>query len=241
MNLRGLIQSRAHLGAPLALLQGLAKKVAPLRPVARLANRLLARHTDVRARAFDTEHGTDTFGRVTLRELGVDDSAYGGWMYGPICQDFFDEIARAIPTREAFTFLDVGMGKGLAVMRAREHGFARLMGIEMSADLCAVAERNFAAYARSTGRSLQVEVVCGDFMATELPVESTVLFLNNPFPAAVASLALGHIEASLKRHPRPAVVAWRRMPTPTRELLDRSSVLSLRLATPYWDVYATRH
>ena len=99
MNVKGLLSTRAHFGAPLALLRGVASKLPPLRPVAKAANQLLARYTDVRARAFDAEHGTDTFGRVGMRELGLEDDGanYEGWMYGPICQDFSTRWPRRYP------------------------------------------------------------------------------------------------------------------------------------------------
>ena len=92
-------------------------------------------------------------------------------------------MAEAIPARHTLTFLDVGMGKGLAVMRAREFGFRKLVGAELSQSLCDTAAKNFEAYAKSTGSPLEASIVCGDFMKIELADEPTAFFLNNPFPA----------------------------------------------------------
>src|SRR4051812_40313777 len=80
---QGLVDTTAHAGAPLAVLEKLARQVPGLaRPVG-VVHRALARYSDRRARQFDGRHGTDTFSRARMTDLGCTDEAgkdFDGWM-----------------------------------------------------------------------------------------------------------------------------------------------------------------
>lgn len=196
----------------------------------------------MQARAFDRRHGTETFSRIQMKELGLKDARcddFSTWAYGPICPAFFHEMMREISGRHELTFVDVGSGKGLPLMLAGDYGFRRVVGIEMSEELNAVARRNFGRYTASTKKPVHAEIVCGDFMKTDLPNEPTVFFLNNPFPRDIAALAVSHIERSIARHPRRVVVAYRRMQEPVLRQLEASPQLRLELTTPYWHLFTT--
>jgi hypothetical protein len=202
--------------------------------------RTLARYSDHRAKQFDRKHGTDTFSRARMTELGCTDEVgkdFDGYMYGPINEDFFGEIARRVPDRAELTFCDVGMGKGLAMMLAHEWGFGRLLGVELSNVLVQIAQQNFERYRRSTGRTLEADVVCDDFMKYPLPERPTFFFLNNPFPHYLAERAVAHITSSLSAHPRRVVVAYRRAPTQTVAMLDAAPQLKVARRTPYWAMW----
>ncbi len=241
--IRQFLACRAHLGAPLALLTKVSRVVPPLRPVVAFAQKGLARYTDSRARAFDLEHGTETFSRIRLKNLGLQDERgkdFDNWAYGPIGPDFFHEIMRQIPDRGELTFFDVGSGKGLALMLAGDHGFRRVTGIDLSPELCDSAKKNFERYTASSGKRVAAEILCGDFLKHELPDEPTVFFLNNPFPQYIAKLAMEHIEASIAAHPRRVVIAYRRMQLPTLRQLQASPHFELYFSTPYWHIFSTR-
>jgi hypothetical protein len=240
---RRFLACRAHGGAPLAVVERLAKAVPPLARPTKAANAALARYTDWRARSFDREHGTDTFHRVSMSKLGLVDKhgeRFDNWAYGPICGDFFHEMMRHVPGRSELTLYDVGSGKGLPLMLAREHGFRRVVGIELSEELCQTARTNFESYSKKTGRPVEAEVICGDFLEHRLPSEPTAFFLNNPFPHYIAKRAIEHIERSVEEDPRRVVIAYRRMPRPTLEQLEASKTFTLHLTTPYWQIFATR-
>jgi hypothetical protein len=216
--------------------------VKPLRPAANAVNNAFAQYTDWRARSWDKAHGTDTYNRVSMWKLGLVDEKgdnFDNWAYGPICHDFFDEMMEHVPRRHELTFFDVGSGKGLPLMLAGRHGFRRVVGIELSQDLCTVARSNFARFEQATGRAVDAEIVCGDFMEHALPDEPTAFFLNNPFPHYLAKLAVEHIERSVEASPREVVIAYRRMPRPTYDQLMASKHFDLVLTTPYWQIFST--
>jgi Histone methylation protein DOT1 len=234
--------ARAHGGGALARLQDASRRVALLRPASRLAEHLLDKYSDYRARAFDRRYGIDTFERVELQHLDIPelDPRFGRWLYGPINPDFFEEMMSAIrvPFAET-TFCDVGSGKGLAVLLAGSWGFKRLWGVEFSAALIERAKINASLYESKSGRRLDAEWTCGDFMELELPPEPTLFFLNNPFPAEIAERAIGHLEASIKRHPRRSWILWRKPGRDIAARLDASPMWHAEQTTPFWRFYAT--
>ncbi|HEX7603326.1 MAG TPA: class I SAM-dependent methyltransferase [Polyangiaceae bacterium] len=235
---------RAHGGGALTVLRRLARAVGPLSHVVRPIERALERYTDWQSERFDVRHGTETHARVRLGDLPVArvlEGEFAGYLSGPICPAFFDEIVRYLPVElSRFTFVDVGAGKGRAVMLAHRHGFRRLVGLEFSADLITLAKKNVALFAQSIGRPVEVDWALADAAQYAYPLEPSVLFLNNPFPGEIADSVLTRIEASLAERPRPLVLAYRRPPPLAMARVDASPALVLHRSTPYWRVYVSR-
>ena len=178
---------------------------------------------------------------MRLGELQALEGELADYLSGPVCPAFFDEIVRHLPIAPSrLTFVDVGAGKGRAVMLAHRHGFRRLVGLEFSADLITIARKNVALFARSTGRPVDVEWAHADAALYAYPDEPSVLFLNNPFPGEIADGVLARIEASLAERPRPLVLAYRKPPPVAMARVDASPALVLHRSTPFWRIYVTR-
>lgn len=242
MQARDLFLVRAHLGWVDFLAQRLARKLPS--PAPALADRLHARlsaHTDARSRAFDQQYGTETFTRfdVAVSEgVPVEELAWG---YGPINQDFFREIMRAIPVDlSTFDFVDVGAGKGAAVMLASELGFRHCYAVELDAVLLELARANVAKYEAATGRSVPVSYVQTDFFKWDPPGDSPLFFLNNPFPEALGVKAVEKLEETLRARPRRALLVYRKAPAGVGDALHRSREWAPLRLTPYWRVYASK-
>jgi SAM-dependent methyltransferase len=242
--LRALVHSGSHFGAAIAVLRRVAGRGAAGRALVGRLERLAERYTDHRTRAFDRKYGTDTFERSLLSEIEIKggfDPAFGTWMYGPINQDFFREMMRALPVRfQDYGFYDVGAGKGLALMLASEYGFRELVGIEFSPPLVEAGKKNVAIFERKVGRSLGVEWVCDDFMQWEIPNRPALFFMNAPFPHDIAVRAIRHVEESLAAHPRPAILLYRKAHGDTVKVMDASPQLRPLAASLFWRAYASR-
>jgi hypothetical protein len=241
MQVRDVFAMREHYGWAHYLTQKLPLRSAyTARIVGAFQARLSAR-TDARSAAFDETYGTETFrrGDVAVQE-GVPAEELS-WGYGPINQDFFREIMRAIPVPHGqYTFVDVGAGKGAAIMLASEFGFRRYLGVELSGDLLEVARRNVAAYQARGGNAFEPEWIQHDFFQWPIPREPTLVFLNNPFPEELSLRAVQRIEAALAEQPRELVLVYRKAPAKVGAHLHGSRLWRpLRLA-PYWRVYASR-
>ncbi|MCA8965807.1 MAG: class I SAM-dependent methyltransferase [Planctomycetes bacterium] len=158
-------------------------------------------------RAFDAAHGVDTGGVVPLHAMGVTTpSARLAVDYIASDPEEFEAAMTALAVdAERFTFVDVGCGKGRALILAARQPWRRLIGVEFSSSLCAVARTNLA---RAVGGARQVEVRCQDALEFELPDEPLVLFLYNPFERSLMKAFAARVAASLERSPRDIRVVY---------------------------------
>lgn len=156
---------------------------------------------------FDVTHGVDTSGLLHPAELGTShgNSAHVTAYFGVPPSRFRTAIARwqatpgTLPV-EQVRLIDVGCGKGRAVLLAAETGFRDVVGVELYRALAAVAERNLATWQRQRLRTLSpTTILCTD-AATALPGllgGATLLYVYNPFRAPVLRDVL---QALLRRH-----------------------------------------
>jgi SAM-dependent methyltransferase len=126
---------------------------------------------------FDRKHGTDTSGRkpVFLMRTRSANVAFGTRYHPVVEADLNDALAQLPLDPRAFAFVDVGSGKGRAVLMAASMGFKRCVGVEYDADMAGVARRN------ALKMRVRAEFVYADIVDYEWPSEDTVVFLFNPF------------------------------------------------------------
>lgn len=151
---------------------------------------------------FDLRYRTDTVRRVSLDDLTVvgktKDEANP---YHPTRGRVFRKVMSQLSFPPDSVFVDFGSGKGKMLMLASRLGFKRVVGVEFSPELCAIAEKNIKTWFKAYGQS-EIQVVCCD--AGDYPVQGNenIFFMFNPFGAAVMQLVIGNITSSLNRHPR---------------------------------------
>lgn len=99
---------------------------------------------------------------------------------------------------ENYSFVDLGSGKGRAVMMASLYPFRTVRGIELSYDLVRVARRNLRKW-QSADRAAcsDVRVDRGDVLELELPDEPVVLFLFNSFNEKILERLLERLAAAV--------------------------------------------
>ncbi len=156
---------------------------------------------------FDVQYGVDTDGLVwgeSLDRPSSEDAAY--WAtgyYGISPSAFTGALSRLQLDWSRFTFVDVGCGKGRALLLALRFPFRRALGIELSAPLVAVAQanlQNFAAPWRSA--NVPVEAIAGDATTSPVPDGPVLLFLYHPFAAPVMKRFLAHIMEAAQQEKR---------------------------------------
>jgi SAM-dependent methyltransferase len=159
--------------------------------------------------AFDLEHGVDTDGELGgwthLSDLRI---ASPNWIHGVdyigIEPPRFAAVMSSLALKhEDFAFIDFGSGKGRALLLASEFPFRRIIGIEFSPELHAIAEQNLCKYRPGPGGCRAVESVCADFLDFVLPPDPAVLFLFDPCAEALFPRVLEKIRTSLREYPRP--------------------------------------
>lgn len=101
----------------------------------------------------------------------------------------FLELIRKVPDRlKRGAFVDLGCGKGRALVLAAESGFRCLMGVDLDAQLVRVCRRNLKKIRPRCGWP-SVEVEVGDATLYPLPAGRCVVFLYNPFRGETFRLA----------------------------------------------------
>lgn len=188
---------------------------------------------------FDQENMVDTTrASVPFRtQLAI---ALTGHAYYASEPYLFEQIMQALPidfTR--FTFVDLGSGKGRALMMAAAYGFRQGVGVEYIPALHRVAQQNIGKFA-SEHRDLKTQMVslCMDARDFDLPAEPLVLYLFNPFPEPVFAAVLKKLGRSIMENPRPVFIAYR---YPEFEpLLSRCDWLEKIAGSEQWAVYRNR-
>jgi hypothetical protein len=149
--------------------------------------------------AFERGRLEDTYGVVSLEELDVahpDRRHYepSGWKH-------LSRALRGRPIAPGDVFLDYGSGKGRIVQQAAQLPFARVLGIEISEELTAVARRNI----DNNRESLvcgDVTLECCDVADFAVPDDVTHAYLYNSFVGPTFSAALDELVRSHDRRPR---------------------------------------
>jgi len=153
---------------------------------------------------FDRKHGTDTDGEIPVELLdhaeGVAPQAVS---YEPTDPDAFKVMVRELPIdRPAYTFIDLGSGKGRVVFLASQFGFGQVVGVEASPTLHQVACQNLGAWAKDGNDTRNIELRREDAATTEIPEQPCVVYLFNPFRERTVARVLLNVKWSLQRTPR---------------------------------------
>jgi SAM-dependent methyltransferase len=162
-------------------------------------------------RRFDRRHGTDTTELVSIRKFAIaSDNFRHGEDYEATPPWAFRRVLRALPAANLgdFVFVDLGCGKGRALLAASAFKFKRIIGVEFSQELCAIARSNVAAFERSTGRRVPITIAHEDAAAFEPPDENCLFYLFNPFDATVTGRVAANIDSWAQRNGRKAFVVY---------------------------------
>jgi SAM-dependent methyltransferase len=171
---------------------------------------------------FDWRHGTDTARVVPIGEMNVrsENTAhavhYQATKAGPLAK-----LLRRLRFPEGSVFVDFGSGKGRVLLLAAQEKFKRVVGVEFSSDLCAVARKNVELFRQKRPSLASVEIVEADAASYLVRPDENVFFLFNPFDEVVLAKVVQRIGESLAAHPR---AAWMIYCTPRHaRVVDEAS------------------
>jgi SAM-dependent methyltransferase len=156
---------------------------------------------------FDQIHGVDTSGLIAAGNLitGHPSDAHVTAYYGvapSILRTLIDLWRATNPPHpiQHYTFLDIGAGKGRAMLVASELPFHQIIGIELNPTLADIAQSNLDHWLAthstdSTAPPLApIRLYEQDALTFDLPHTPTVAFLFHPFEAPILKLFLRRIE-----------------------------------------------
>ena len=141
---------------------------------------------------FDEHFGVETSGLIYELPSGHQHDLYNNG-YFAVAPSVFHAIMRAMLERlhldfQRFSFVDLGSGKGRALLLASDYPFREIIGVELSPELDRIARANIARYARAKGRPLpQPPVISMQGDATEFswPAGPLIVYMWNAFTRPV--------------------------------------------------------
>ncbi|MDE2603914.1 MAG: methyltransferase domain-containing protein [Bradyrhizobium sp.] len=146
---------------------------------------------------YERRYGVRTSGKLILDKHDAENVCYA-----PMNWRQFRSTLRHDTVTDRDVFLDIGSGKGRAVlMAAIGYPFARVIGVELIKEFHDIAERNLLAVSRRC-RAAKVELICADLRDYQIPDDVTVVYMNNPVRGAIFKHVLSSMTDSMKRRPR---------------------------------------
>jgi len=154
--------------------------------------------------AFDEVNGTLTGGvkeifdlkivgknaRHGLSHIATDPAAFLG-LIGELDIDF-----------ASHTFIDLGSGRGRALLLATSLPFRRVIGVEFASELHESAKHNLAAFAANGGDISRISLILGDAADYSFPDEPLVIYMFNPFSSSMVRQVAENVLASWRGMPR---------------------------------------
>ncbi|MGE0769805.1 MAG: class I SAM-dependent methyltransferase [Hyphomicrobiaceae bacterium] len=186
-------------------------------------------YIEERFEAFDARFGTDTSAPVF--ERGQKTSVH---FYVPTTASVIYRILRSIPLQpNKFAFVDMGSGKGRALLVASEFPFTKIVGVELSEGLHRIAQENVTRYKPASQQCTAFDLRCMDALDYSYENEPFVLFLFDPFGREILQSIIANLEASLRARPRDAYVVY--VYPQYEDLLQNSPALQkVRAGGPRW-------
>jgi SAM-dependent methyltransferase len=188
---------------------------------------------------YDFDHaGVDTtWANVDLRTRLLEIFSRGQYQ-GSEPQLFHEILQQVAEDLTGFTFIDMGSGKGRALLMASEYPFAKIIGVEIIPELHETAVRNIAKFSGEARLPGVITSWCGDAREFEFPNDPTVVYFFNPFPEDVLRSVLVNLGRSVRMHPRKLWVIYHNLVYPQQ--FDLQNWLEKVTSTHQYAIYRSR-
>jgi hypothetical protein len=166
---------------------------------------------------FDLQYGTDTGGYTSSADLhGKTLSSLYTTAYVGIAPSALSSALSSLKINFGeFTFVDVGCGKGRAILVAAQFPFRHLFGVEIAPELCVTARANLTLRPELANRA---SIINEDAVSVTYPEGPLFIFMFHPFLAPVLRRVLANLEAQLRNSPRTTYLLYARNPRYTHVL-----------------------
>ncbi len=186
----------------------LASRFPPARRLLIAAHRWRNRDNPLmRSHPLDVRYGVDTSG-YTPSSLLATAGGVGGTAYASCQPSSLRRALAQLPDVTGRAFVDLGCGKGRALVLASEHPFREILGVELDAELAAVAARNAAVIAKGFPDRTPIRVLVADATSFDFPAGDLVVFLYNPFGEELVARAIANVERAMADEPREVHVVY---------------------------------
>jgi SAM-dependent methyltransferase len=159
---------------------------------------------------FDAVNGTATGGVQNLFELNIiGDNARHGVSHIASDPNSFTQLMRGLNIDlSSYSFVDLGSGKGRALMLAASFPFHRIVGVEFAAELHDAAQANLSAFAKNGSDVSRITLFLGDAASYPFPIEPLIIYLFNPFGSTIVRRVAENALASWRGAPRDVQILY---------------------------------
>jgi tetratricopeptide (TPR) repeat protein len=156
----------------------------------------------LRAEEFDRKNNIDTAGIIYQSDIRMDNKnqTYATCYQGSDILLFNNALSPLKINFRDYTFIDFGSGKGKALFLASAYSFGKIIGVEFSEALTAVAQDNIRRFNKDN-----IQAFCMDAVDYEFPAGPFVCYFYDPFDGCIMSKVIGNIRKAYDIH-RPNIV-----------------------------------
>ena len=137
---------------------------------------------------FDEKYGTETneFVAVDDSEISDDTVRKSAILYVPmrevVLRHMLSYLSSSLDVKE-FSFIDLGCGKGRAILIALEYPFIEILGVEASPKHCKVAQSNIKQFLKVSNqvKCRNIQVRCEDASKTKFLNTGLIIYMYHPF------------------------------------------------------------
>ena len=104
------------------------------------------------------------------------------------------------------TFLDIGCGKGRAMMVAAHYDFKKITGVEINLDYCTSLSEKAIEY--QTEFNCRFEIICNDASEYHIPDDVQTIFFYNPFKETIMRKVVANILDSATKNERSLYIIY---------------------------------
>jgi SAM-dependent methyltransferase len=195
-------------------------------------------YNEIEQRVFDRYMGgVSTIGVVRTSvdtfAIGSENWPYNGCVW-PALSSVLKDVLRGYGKNRTqhSTFVDLGSGKGKALLIAGRFPFSRVVGVEIDSGLAEAARRNIDRAGKRL-RADSVESVTASAVSWQVPDDTSVVFMYNPFFGQTFYDAMANVFDSYDRNPRDMHIVYT-FPWEHEWLLSTGRVLVERVRPEAW-------
>lgn len=161
--------------------------------------------------------------------------------YQPVRERPFRALFKELKIPTTGRFVDIGSGKGKALILAAEIGFDKILGIDLYAELNQVAKENIKKYLQKSSTKKTIDVQTLDATDYRLSPDDTCIFLNDPFSNEIMQKVVTQVISSFQNNPRDLYFIYknnnlRRMES-LEQLKSQSTYKNFEMSGNYYEVF----
>ena len=160
----------------------------------------------------DDAQGIDTLKYVNVEDLGF--SHAEGYRYEPTKKKYIREVLKKMNVSQDDSIVDLGSGKGSALIEFARYPFKKIAGVEFSNILINICLNNFTVL-----NIKNVELYCINAAEFKQFDKYNYIYMYNPFPETVVKKVLSNLKAVIEKSANPIYIIYK-YPTCHKAILD---------------------